>query len=263
MAVDLFVEKWGAGAPVVFLHGLGASARYWASLREVSSGYGGIAPDLLGFGRSPSPPDSLYNVDAHLDALLPLVPVGSIVVAHSTGCLLATALAARHPELVRGLLLLGLPAFPDRATAIAEVGRLGLLAKLTVEENPWGRRICEAMCRFRSVAIAIAPYVIRDLPPSIASDAARHTWTSYSRTLRHVVVEHRVLPDLLVTTAPVRLLHGASDRTAPVEHVRRLAADAAAHDRHVDLDVVPGDHHLAIRVPAAVAAVLSELLQPL
>lgn len=53
----LYINSWGSGSPLVFIHGLGASARYWEPLTgALPTGYRGIAPDLLGFGRSPAPP---------------------------------------------------------------------------------------------------------------------------------------------------------------------------------------------------------------
>ncbi|MBA2624092.1 MAG: alpha/beta fold hydrolase, partial [Acidimicrobiia bacterium] len=145
----LFVERWGEGPPVVFLHGLGGSARYWQRVREASDGYAGLAPDLLGFGRSPSPADAPYDVDGHLATLVPLIPPASLLVAHSTGGVLAAAIAARHPDRLRALVLVGLPAFPDEATARREVGRLGLLARLTVDGSRWAKMLCGAMCRLR------------------------------------------------------------------------------------------------------------------
>jgi pimeloyl-ACP methyl ester carboxylesterase len=81
----LFTETWGTGRPILFLHGIGASGRYWRPLARRSDGYRGTAVDLLGFGRSPWPRDCAYDVDAHLNALLPVIPAGSVVVAHSTG----------------------------------------------------------------------------------------------------------------------------------------------------------------------------------
>lgn len=59
----LHVHRWGSGEPTVaFLHGLGASTRYWSKLGEISHSYQAIAPDLLGFGRSPKP-DLRYDAD--------------------------------------------------------------------------------------------------------------------------------------------------------------------------------------------------------
>ncbi|MGH9014106.1 MAG: alpha/beta fold hydrolase [Acidimicrobiia bacterium] len=253
----LFVREWGEGPPVVFLHGLGASSRYWEQLAAASSGYRGIAPDLLGFGHSPKPADAAYDVRTHVDAVAPLAPRASLVVGHSAGAILAAALAATHPALVRGLVLLGLPAFPDEPTARREVGRLGLLARLTVQGRPLARLLCVAMCRLRPLAITLAPLIIRDLPRAIASDGARHTWPSFHGTLERVVVEHRVLPDLLAIRGRITLMHGADDREAPLGYARALVDAAEARECEIELDVVAGDHHLALRRPELVATTLA------
>lgn len=255
MSVRLFTSTWGTGPPVVLLHGLGASSRYWEAVQAADDGWTAITPDLLGFGRSPSPEDAAYDVESHLGALEPFVPRGAVLVAHSTGGVLAAALAARRPDL-RGLLLVALPAYPDAATARREIGGLGLLARLTVEGSPHAKRLCVAMCRHQRLAMAVAPLVIRDLPPGIASDAVRHTWRSYSCTLQRVLVEHRVAPDLEGLGMPVRLLHGRGDRTAPVEHVEALAARLPG----VELTVADADHHLPVRRPDLVVTALAGLL---
>jgi len=254
----LYVETWGSGAPVVFIHGLGASARYWGSLRRVLPiGYRGVAPDLLGFGRSPAPPDASYDVDCHLAALAPHVPSGSLIVAHSTGAILAAALAARRPDLTASLILLGMPNFPDQAAARADIGRLGLMARLTATGSPVARILCQAMCRMRPLAIVLAPRLVRDLPASIASDGARHTWASYHGTLEGVVVNHRAGPDLLAANIPTLLLHGAADHTAPLSDVKDLIDTAERVGAPIQLQIVEGDHHLAVRRPEVVAAVLA------
>ncbi len=258
MVASLFVHRWGRGPEVVFLHGLGASSRYWQALAQVSSGYAATAPDLLGFGCSPSPPDAPYDVACHLDALAPTVPPGPVVVGHSMGAILAAALAAACP--VRAVLLLGAPAFPDEAAARRDIGGLGLLARLTVDRSPLARWLCQAMCNLRPLASAVAPLVNRDLPPSIASDGARHTWASYQRSLERVVVRHRVVPDLVAAGVPAVLLHGRSDRSAPVGHARALVEEVRRAGRNAHLEVVEGDHHLAVRRPEAVAGALARLV---
>ena len=251
----LAVNVWGEGPPVSFVHGLGASSRYWDTLRRHSRGYRGTAVDLVGFGASPKPEDGPYDVDFHLTALDPHVPSDAVVVAHSTGAIMAVALAARRP--VRGLLLLGLPAYENPAMARHEIGRLGPLARWTVERRPIARALCTAMCRLRPLAMLAAPYYARDVPPSVAVDGLQHTWNSYHRTLIRVVVEHPVLPDLLdLEGTPVVVLQGRADRTAPPEHVERLRDRGAP----IDVRVVDGDHHLALRRPEVVAGTLAELL---
>lgn len=258
----LWVRRWGAGAPVLLLHGLGASGRYWDRLAEETKGIAGVAPDLLGFGRSPKPAGSSYSVGEHLDVLAPLMEDRSVVVGHSTGAILAAALAARERERVAAVLLLGLPAFPDEATARAQIGRLGLLAHLTVEGRELARLACHAMGLLRPLAVAIGPLVIRDLPPAVVADGARHTWVSYSRTLEQVVIAHRPLPDIVSAPAPTVVAHGRGDRVAPVTLAEALAATARQQGAPVTLRLLEGDHHLAVRRPAAVAEILAQLLSP-
>ncbi|KAL0296413.1 UNVERIFIED_CONTAM: putative lysophospholipase BODYGUARD 3 [Sesamum radiatum] len=73
--------------------------------------------DLLGFGRSPKPTDSLYTLREHVDmierSVLEAYKVKSFhIVAHSLGCILALALAVKHPGSVKSLTLLAPPYFP-------------------------------------------------------------------------------------------------------------------------------------------------------
>ena len=241
----------------MFVHGLGASARYWEPLRgALPAGYRGIAPDLLGFGRSPAPGDAAFDVDCHLAALEPHIPSGSLIVAHSTGAILAAALAVRRPDLAAHLVLLGLPSYRDAGAARASVGRLGVMARLTATGSPVARIMCQAMCKWRPLAIALAPYLVRDLPPAIARDGARHTWASYYGTLERVVIDHRAGPDLLTANVPTLLLHGSDDRTAPLRDVQELVELARSVSAPIELQIVTGDHHLAVRQPDLVAAAI-------
>jgi len=60
-AVALFHSTWGAGPLVVALHGLGASSAYWDRLAQHLPDHRVVAPDALGFGRSPAPDGSPYT----------------------------------------------------------------------------------------------------------------------------------------------------------------------------------------------------------
>ncbi len=255
-SVALVHQDWGEGPPVLFIHGLGASGSYWSALRRASRGYRGVAPDLLGFGRSPAPPEASYDVDGHVDALLPLLTPGAIVVAHSTGGVIAAALAKRAPDRVKRLLLIGLPVYANATVARVEIGRLGWMAKATVQGRRSARLMCAAMCRFRSVAELLAPLLVSDLPAEVARDGVHHTWPSYRGTLERVLVEHPVGPEILTAPCPVTLLHGRHDRTALLEPVEKLAAEARSVHRPVELRVTEGDHQLALRRTTLVAEVL-------
>lgn len=67
-----------------------------------------FAVDLLGFGESPKPRDSLYTLREHVETIERSVVkpyrLGSFhVVAHSMGCLVALALAAKHSTIVKSV----------------------------------------------------------------------------------------------------------------------------------------------------------------
>src|SRR5712692_4997752 len=201
---------------------------------------------------SPSIPPLDGTLTTHVACLLPLVPDQAVVVGHSTGAILAAALARAAPDRVRALLLLGLPAFPDEATARENIGRLGTMARLTASGSPLAHAVCMTMCTLRPVLIPLAPRLVRDVPAEVSGDFLRHTWPSYSRTLRNVVLGHPVLDDLAVLGAPVELLHGRADRDAPIELAEELTNQLRASGRNIELHAVDGDHHLALRRTAVV-----------
>lgn len=231
MSSYLYADEYGSsGDPILLLHGLGGGASVWAPVAEqLASDHRILAPDLLGFGRSPWP-DVTYSVDDHLMALMQLLEdkglaTGQIDVAgHSMGAVLAAELAARHPDLVRGMALVNLPYFRSEVEVRDIAKRLGLLARLTVGDH-WGARVaCGIMCSLRPMLIFLAPYLTKRVPANVAQDALRHNFTSYSRSLQNVVIRHRLDPALTaLADRTVLLIHGEDDRVVPVENVRSLA----------------------------------------
>ena len=95
-------EAAGSG-PFVYLHGNPTSSHAW---RHVLPKTGGVAPDLIGMGRS-GKPDIAYTFADHaryLDAFFDALALdGVILVGHDWGGALAFDWAARHPERVRGI----------------------------------------------------------------------------------------------------------------------------------------------------------------
>jgi pimeloyl-ACP methyl ester carboxylesterase len=252
--LPLFVERWGDdGPPVVLLHGIGGSSRYWHGLAAVAGGYRATAPDLLGFGRSPRPDQARYDVEEHLAHLEPLIAPGSVVVAHSTGAVLAAALAVRRPDLVKALLLIGAPLCADVPEARREVRRLGLLARVTAAGEMLGRL---TMIVLHTLVQPLSRWLPLGLPREVVEDFWKHSWRSYSRTLRRVVVGHPSVPDLEQLAVPCTLLYGADDSVAS----RNRLAELLRRNARLTHLTVPGTHHLPVRQPERVADALSQLL---
>lgn len=118
------VHDTGSGRAVLLLHGSGPGVSAWANWRLVIPTLAAearvVAPDLLGFGYTDSPRDQAYTLDrwvAHaVDVLDALEIDNTDVVGNSFGGALALALAIRHPERIRRLVLMGSVGVPFQIT---------------------------------------------------------------------------------------------------------------------------------------------------
>src|SRR5688572_21539779 len=107
---DIFVESWGAGTPVVLVHGsLATGAEEWQAQRSLAEdGYRLLVLDRRGYGRSPTIEGEDFLRDA--DDIIELMGDGAHLVGHSYGGLGAMYAAARRPDITRSLTLLEAPA---------------------------------------------------------------------------------------------------------------------------------------------------------
>jgi len=129
--VTLHYVDEGSGVPVVFVHGSLSDGGYWAEqIGPFAEHYRAIAYSRRYNYPNTNPGRPGYSavVDSDdLAALIRTLHLGKVVViGHSYGALTALFLAARHPELVRALVLAEPPAVP-------------LLADLHSEEHERGK----------------------------------------------------------------------------------------------------------------------------
>jgi pimeloyl-ACP methyl ester carboxylesterase len=113
----LYVDGKIVEEDVLFIHGFISSSAFWTETvfpnfsSDAKSRYRMFAVDLLGFGRSPKPADSLYTLREHLEmiersVLEPYKVKSFHIVAHSLGSLIALALAVKYPGAVKSLTLI-------------------------------------------------------------------------------------------------------------------------------------------------------------
>ena len=113
--VSLHVRSGGSGPAVVLLHGYGETGDMWAPLaRDLARDHTVIVPDLRGMGLSPQPAsgggfDKKTQAEDIAGVLAALGVQRADVVAHDIGNMVAFQFAARHPELVRRLVVIDAP----------------------------------------------------------------------------------------------------------------------------------------------------------
>lgn len=255
----LFVFESGSGPPLVLLHGLASSSRYWeTNLPVLTRRSHVVAPDLLGFGRSPKPADSPYTPAAHLAALIPELDdrLGRpcTLVGHSMGAILALHLADARPDLVERLLLVSLPLLGSIPWGHQPDGAATRLHHLTVHTRSAQRLLRGSIRISQPLLRQLMPRLRRDEPPNSARDALLAGWDAYWRTLETVV--YSTVPSALFSAVRLSptLLHGVRDSLAPIAPVRALAA--ARPDSHL-IEAPTAHHNPCYTHPAIFYAALS------
>lgn len=115
--LSIFFHDEGTGEPIVLIHGFPlTSDMYQPQRAALSSRFRVITPDLRGAGRSDAPADG-YSMDTYADdivALLDHLGIGQAIVGGmSMGGYVVFALLRRHPERVKGVILIDTRAEAD------------------------------------------------------------------------------------------------------------------------------------------------------
>jgi 2-hydroxymuconate-semialdehyde hydrolase len=105
----------GSGDPVLLIHGSGPGVTAWANWRLTMPALARtrrvIAPDMAGFGYTERRANARYGMDLWVEHLVGLLDALDIkqtdLVGNSFGGALALAMAVRHPQRVRKLVLMG------------------------------------------------------------------------------------------------------------------------------------------------------------
>lgn len=210
-------------ANVLFLSWLGGSRLGWQSVVEaVGDEHRALAPDHRDTGDSEVFADAYALADLADDAagfLRAVDAAPAFVVGLSMGGMVAQHLALRHPELVRGLVLVSTTPGGPASTPATERGRAALFLPADLEPGERARQ-----------ALALMTHDgFTDANPEASSVAAahaeRHPMSAGSFRRQFTAIRaHDATPDLARITAPTLVLHGEHDHLIPLPNAERLAA---------------------------------------
>ncbi|KAM7531482.1 hypothetical protein LguiB_034892 [Lonicera macranthoides] len=231
---------------VLFIHGFISSSAFWTETlfpcfsKSTKSKYRLFAFDLLGFGRSPKPSHSLYTIREHLEmiesSIIEPYKVKSFhVVAHSLGCILALALALKHPGSVKSITLVAPPYFPapkgEQATQymmrkiaprrVWPVIAFG--ASIACWYEHISRTICLLICKNHQLWEFLIKFITRNrLKTYLIEGFFCHTHNAAWHTLHNIICGTAAqmksyLDAVNRLNCEVNIFHGGDDELIPVE----------------------------------------------
>ena len=224
---------------VLALHGWGRRGKDFAVSLE---GLDAIALDLPGFGMSPAPVEVMGAEDyaRFIEPLLDEFSDPPVVVGHSFGGRVALCLAARNPNRVGPLILIGTP-----IVRVTPLRRPSLSYRLIRACARWGMISEDRLERERQRR----------------GSADYRAATGVMRQILVRVVGEEYESQLRALGSPVHLVWGATDEEVP-RTVAELAADLITDaGGEVELRVLPEvGHHVPVEAPGALRAVVDEVL---
>jgi pimeloyl-ACP methyl ester carboxylesterase len=218
------VRRRGAGAPIMLLHGLGCSGRYFRELeRRLATTHLVITPDLPGHGASDKPPDRMWHLvelTNWVALLIEHLALGPMLIAgHSLGGGVAVDLAWRHPSAASALVLLAPTGLPDMPPLLGQVAQLGLdaireplrlypqivpaylragprrIVRLAIDQTHYGQR--QALSRLRRPILVVRgsrdPVVTWELVDDILHEAHAASYVEVPGAAHALQVSHPVV----------------------------------------------------------------------
>ena len=228
----------GAATDTVYLHGIPTSSDIWVPLLERT---GGLAPDLIGFGRSSKAGNLDYTLAGLAGYVAQLLAHENIerpiLIGHDWGALVALELARRTPT--HGLILIAPPQLESRLAKAWRTPVVGELLMGAITKRMLARRLRGASTEPQSAW------------PQARIDAV---WEQFDQgTQRAILRLHRASdPHHLDTANHATVIHG--------EHDPWRAPGPAASQTPLDAQTVevPGAGHWPwLDRPDAVAAILA------
>ncbi|GMA19171.1 alpha/beta hydrolase [Arsenicicoccus piscis] len=247
---ELAVEIQGDGPAVLMVHGLGGTSNFYqVQTDSLAQRFQVIRVDSAGAGRSALASD--ISIESHADDLAALLDALEIpsaaVVAHSMGTLVARTFAARHPDKVTKLVLLGAVGEPSEAGRRAQHERAALLraeGSAAVAPGVVANALSESTRRDKpEVAAFVRELVMRQDPEG------------YARNCEALAAA--VEPGPISSDLPLLLVTGSEDKVGPPSVSEGLAQ---AHGS-AKVSVIPGiGHWTALEAAGEVTDQLAEFL---
>lgn len=244
-----YVQK-GKGPAIVLVHGFPLDHRIWLEqIDALAEHFRVIAVDLKGFGMSLS--TEAFTIDSMADELAEFIRiVGAApctLAGLSMGGYVSLSLAARHPDVLKGLVIVC-----SKSEADTPQGRQGRQAMAEtaqkhgakpVADAMMPRMFCENTLRNRPELVKRLRDIMENCPPATIANACFAMRDRADRT-----------PDLPKLKMPVMVILGEKDAIIPASMGQQMVQGC----QRGEFVLIPGAGHLAtMEEPAAVNSAIA------
>ncbi|TDQ09758.1 alpha/beta fold hydrolase [Pedobacter metabolipauper] len=130
--IEIYYEEYGAGNPLVLLHGFGGCVQNWYPfITELSERHRLIVVDLRGHGYSTNPDHKFTHLEAASDVFLLLEKLGIdrfSAMGMSSGGMVLLHMATMQPNRIHSMVLISATSyFPDQARTIMRRASFGTM----------------------------------------------------------------------------------------------------------------------------------------
>jgi len=225
---SIHYQEAGTGHPVLLIHGSGPGASGWSNfspnIGPLSERFRVLAIDVPGWGDSDSAtPEAADSVGALVQFMDELGIDKAALVGNSMGGIIATSLAARHPERVSHLVTMGTGSFPTPTLFGAAGASEGIKVLVQGYRDP----SVETMRRLADVMTFDPGFATEEMVTARAEAAARrddHRANFLAGFGKPGYMPFSTPEQVASITAPTLLIHGRDDRVVHFEHSLRLCA---------------------------------------
>ncbi|MDD5029891.1 MAG: alpha/beta hydrolase [Rhodoferax sp.] len=230
----LYVKDWGAGQPVIMIHGWPLSSDSWddQAMALANAGYRAIAYDRRGFGRS-TQPWSGYDYDTLADDLATVIKQtgarDAVIVGFSMGGGEVARYLSRHNGKSVAKAVLVSASLPYRLKTVdnplgAEQAAFDKTAQAIQDDRP--KFLAGFFDKFFAVTAAAQPVSsqLLEWARSVSMQASLQATLGCAKSF--TTTDFR--PELAAFKVPTLIIHGTNDQIVPINASSRLTAKGIA-----------------------------------
>ena len=262
---NLYVKDWGAGRPVVLIHGWPLSADSWddQAMALVDAGFRAIAYDRRGFGRSDQP-WSGYEYDTLSDDLADVMEAtgaaDAAIVGFSMGGGEVARYLSRHggKNVSQAVLISSVVPYmlktPDNPDGTDEAVFAQITAGIKQDRPHFFSGFFKDFYGVSLTSHPVSPELIEN-----SVDVAMQASLKATLGCAEAFGTTDFRPDLPTFTVPTLIIHGTGDKTVPIDAAGRAAARGIAGAKLIEYDGAP--HGLFATEKTRLTADLLEFLR--